>query len=175
MKGTGIYELLIILVALVAGMSLFLMCYRMAMSDDRIEFMDDKSVWDYSTEITYEMQDGVLVPATGIVPIDLNLPCASAMMLYQDEYTPNTARSITYNYDATTETDTTLTDLPRKEFTVSVPDNTRASRYVRDNIIREVCTDNPSAFADVKHYYIVWNYELQSWMITNKYVNIYDF
>lgn len=185
MKATGLIELVIIVAALIMGLPLFLMCNRMANTDVNTVYMNDKSTWDIAADIEYEMQGNVLVPINLVEPLTLSPAQAAAMTYVQDEYTPNTARLIDFNYNATTLYDTNISEqmsastgvdtawygLQETSFE-SLP-NSRVSWDTGHNIHTVVSPYSKVEDLKDKKLYFVYNYERDSWMCTTKYINIY--
>lgn len=185
MKGTGITELIILVAALVMGLPLFLMCNKMANTDLNTVYLNDKSTWDIAADIEYELQDGVLVPSNMIQPLTISPAQAAVMTYVQDEYTPNSARTIDFNYNAKTLDDTTFDEtmsestnvtpnlygLQEMSFT-SLP-NSRVAWDSMHDVYKTVSPANKVNDLKDQRYYFVYNYERDSWMVTSKYINIF--
>lgn len=196
MKATGYIELVIIVAALVMGLPLFLLCNRMANLDTNTVYMNDKSTWDITADITYEMQGGVLVPVGAMEPITISPAQAATLTYVQDEYVPNSARKIEFNYNATTLTDNSVSEIydsndiagehytdvepcwnGLREFLFESEPNSRVSWDSTHEVYKRICFDKdgnnkvPSLYG--KRLYFVYNYERDSWMATTKYINIY--
>lgn len=185
MKASGIAELVIIVAALLMGLPLFLMCNKMANTDINTIYMNDKSTWDIAMDIEYELIGGVLTPKNLIEPYTIS-PAQAAMISYvQDEYTPNTARSIDFNYNATTLNDITIDEVmddtkgvdPRwytlEEFNFSSKPYSRVSHDLGHDIYTRVSPWSKVNDLYGQKLYFVYNYERDTWMITTKYINIY--
>lgn len=170
MKPTGMFELVLIVTVLIAGLPLFISCYSMAYNGLGLVYMDDKSTWKVSDDVEYVVIDGTMVPSI-IGPTSLNEAQAAVLPYVQDEFTPNIARSINYNYDAATIIDNDLTGA--NEFNVTIPNDKRASRYIDNDIVTKVMPKDKVDEMKAKKWYIVWNYDTDSWTVTNKYLYIY--
>lgn len=182
MKASGFVELLIIVSALVCGLPLFLACNKMANTDVNTVYMNDKSTWDIGADIEYAMVDGVLTPTNLVDPLKMTAAQAATMPYVQDEFTPNSARTYLYNFDATTTSDTDMTGSyvgdTIKDFKVTIKDNSRATRYGDSNVVRRVIPLGCINASDHSNrvnlpYYLIYNTTEKQWMITNKFIDIY--
>lgn len=181
MKVTGFIELLITVAALVCGLPLFIACNIMANSDVNTVYLNDKSTWDIAMDIEWKLNSsGVLVPDSVIEPVTITAAQAAVMPYVQDEYTPNAARTILYNYNASTVTDSTLTG---NEFKYVIGPNLRATRYADSNKAKQVLPLAEVNTIDkqlelnrmrTRKTYMVWNYAQDAWMLTEQYINIYE-
>lgn len=187
MKATGMIELVIIVAALIMGLPLFLLCNKMANTDINTIYMNDKSTWDIAADLEYEMQGGVLVPKNLIEPLTISPAQAAVLTYVQDEYTPNSARLIDFNYDATTLDDTTIDtanplDASRNvepcwydltELSFKSEPNSRVAWDTGHKVYKQV---SPALKIDDLYgqkLYFVYNYERDSWMCTTRYINIF--
>lgn len=181
MKASGMIELLIIVVSLVAGLPLFIACNTMANKGLNLTYMDDKSTWDVAADIEWKVNDkGVLVPDSTLEAVTISAAQAAVMPYIQDEYTPNTARSMDYNYQATWFTDPLIGP---DAFNVATKDNQRATRYAENNVAKKVVPIDQIQTAadrdalnkmDRRKMYLIWNYDRRTWMLTEQYFNIYQ-
>lgn len=187
MKPTGFIELLIIVVTLVAGLPMFVACTIMAQRDMGLTYIEDKSTWamepDYVMVKKDTNGDGVidkvyLIPE-GFTPLNISIEQAATMAYVQDEYGVPTARKVYYKWDEDDYThglvDYTQTSNPDKaDYNWSVPYRQRAARVGVGN-----ATDGVAIIAhkdDVmdkvgNEYYMVWNSEIDNWMITGEAIN----
>ena len=186
MKASGFIELVIIVAALVMGLPLFLACNKMANMDVNTIYMNDKSTWQIAADIEWELnENGVLIPTNVIEPITLSPAQAAVMGYVQDEYTPNSARTIDFNYNAKTlddetinETMSTSSDVREafvgvEEFTFTSLPFSRVSNEISYTVHRKVTPmSNIEKLKDEKLYF-VYNTKRKSWMITSKYIYIY--
>lgn len=182
MKPSGFFELLMLVVTLVAGLPLFVACVTMAQRDMGLAYIEDKSTWamepDYVMVERDTNGDGVtdkryLIPE-GFTPLNISIEQAATMMYVQDEYGVPTARNAYYKWDESDYThalvDYKQTSNPnRADYNWSVPYRQRAARVGVDNATDCVAViahknDLPSKI-DVE-YYMVWNSEIDNWMIT---------
>lgn len=186
MKVTGMIELVLIVAALVMGLPLFIMCVTMARFDDGTTYMNDKSTWDIAMDINYEMQNGILVPTSIAEPLTISPAQAAALSYKQDEYVPNSSRTIDFNYNASTLDDTDIDDVidstihgtdPKwdglEEFSFSSAPNSRVSHETGHNTHSKISPPSKTNDLFGGRYYLVYNHERQSWMITTKYINIF--
>lgn len=186
MKVTGMIELVLIVAALVMGLPLFIMCNTMARFGEGTVYMNDKSTWDIAMDINYEMQNGVLVPTSIAEPLTISPAQAAALSYKQDEYTPNTARRIDFNYNATRLDDTDIDDVidstihntdPRwnglEEFSFESAPNSRVAYETGHNTHSKISPKSKTNDLFGGKYYFVYNYARKSWMVTTKYINIF--
>lgn len=187
MKASGFIELVIIVAALVMGLPLFLACNRMANQGVNTIYMNDKSTWKVSADIDWELnENGVLIPANVIEPITITPAQAAVMGYVQDEYTPNTARTIDFNYNAKTLDDETcnetMTDasdvrdafIGLEEFTFTSLPFSRVSNDASYAAHKKISPlSNVEKLKDEKLYF-VYNTKRKSWMATSKYIYIYS-
>lgn len=187
MKATGLIELVIIVAALIMGLPLFLLCNKMANTDVNTVYMNDKSTWDIAADLEYEMQGDVLVPKNLIEPLTISPAQAAVLTYVQDEYTPNTARLIDFNYDATTLYDTNIDTVnPMSdandvdtcwhgltELSFESEPNSRVAWDKGHKIYKSVSPSEKIPDLYGKKLYFVYNYERDSWMCTTKYINIF--
>ena len=187
MKATGFIELVIIVAALIMGLPLFLLCNKMANTDINTIYMNDKSTWDIAADIEYEMKNGVLVPKSVVEPLTISPAQAAVLSYVQDEYVPNGARLIDFNYDADSLTDTKIDttnpisasnnvdacwyDLTELSFQ-SAP-NSRVTWDSTHKLYKQISPYSKVTDLYGQKLYFVYNYERDSWMVTTKYINIF--
>ena len=187
MKATGFLELVILVVALVAGLPLFSSCVRMAYNGLGATYMNDKSTWKVQDDVEFAVDaSGHLVPVGILEPFNLTAAQIAVMTYTQDEYCPvnnwgksplfteyvwpaGSAQMIDINYDATNLKDIS----PEKEFTIE--EKARASRGVDSTkVVTELFPASSVASSKSKKYYLVWNTKRHRWMITEHCINIYE-
>lgn len=187
MKPTGFIELLIIVVMLVAGLPLFVSCTIMAQRDMGLTYLDDKSTWamepDYVKVAQDTNGDGIddkwyLIPE-GFTPVNISIEQAATMMYVQDEYGVPTARKVYYKWDEDDYThglvDWTQSGNPNKaDYNWSVPYRQRAARVgvanATDGVAKIAHKDSVASKIGVE-YYMVWNSEIDAWMVTGVPIN----
>ncbi|MCM1440493.1 MAG: hypothetical protein NC131_15035 [Roseburia sp.] len=188
MRPTGFFELLMIVVTLVAGLPLFVSCTIMAQRDMGLTYLEDKSTWALEPDYVMVHQDtngdGIadkhyLIPE-GFTPLNISVEQAATMMYVQDEYGVPTARKLYFKYDMNDYEEPIIDynksgDASHKaKYNWAVPYRQRAARVGVDNSTD--CVGIIANKSDVKtnaqkDYYMVWNSEIDNWVVTEVPIN----
>lgn len=187
MKPTGFFEILVIVVTLVAGLPLFVACVIMGQNDLGLTYISDKSTWTLEPDYVLVKQDtngdGIvdkqyLMPE-GFTPLNISIAQAAAMMYVQDEYGVQSARKVYYKWDEDNYehglVDYTQTSNPdRADFNWTVPYKQRATNLTAMGAVDVVAhvAHKDSVLSKINtEYYMIWNSEIDDWVVTGVPIN----
>ena len=172
---TGLFELVIIVVFII-GATPLLMSLVLTCNKSKFNYLDDKTVYEMNdtVEYVYDAVTRSYVPIN-LSPISLDYGGAQLISLLQDDYCPDSGKSIAF------------------KLTASHPDGTDDSGNAvipvsTINITRGWYTKRTDAFSTLHNtvsghlksvgvdgpFYLVWDYKNNTWMITHEFVNIFE-
>lgn len=186
---TGITDLIMIMVFIVAGVPLLLSLMR-ACNNSRFSYLDDKTVYNMYDSVEYvpvKDPDGhtSMVP-TNLAPISLDYGGAQLIALIQDDYCPSDGTKVNWKltadtpwgWNSTTGVVTPLTTSLSTNPTLQITKGWTAKRYNAFSAIH-AGVSNPmkhvgGANTVKDDFYLVWDFESDCWMITHEFVNIFQ-
>lgn len=187
---TGLFELIIIFVFIVAGVPL-LLSLVMVCSRSKFRYLDDKTVYKMSDSVEYVVSTDVhgneqLVPVN-LAPIGLDFSATQLIALIQDDYCPVEGMRVDVKPTANTcwgtyragGVETVVDTLYRTGYpatnTLTITRGWYAKRYDEFESLKNLLSpyDKLGQYYNDK-FYLVWNSDTDSWMITHEFINIYE-
>lgn len=182
---TGFFELVIIMVFIVAGVPL-MMALMKTCQKSQYDYMEDKTVYKMGSvvEYNYDPITKSYVP-TNLAPINLDYGAAMLLAIVQDDYCPESGKIV--NWKLTANSPSGERRQPSGLYTPVDPilwgsrTNTitfrRGWNVVRNDefvsLVNNTAAPMKSAGIDGP-FYLVWDYTNDSWMITHEFVNIFE-
>lgn len=172
----GLTELIIIIAIMVGSLpllySLILVC-----NNTKMDYLADKTTYQVSDSVEWELitySDGrkAYVPST-LAPIPLDYCGAQLMCVVNDDYCPEDGQIVRFSWD----NNSVLTNVNDNDAMLMITGG-RVANWLSDWTKQlngdgvHVGSLNPAYLHE--DLYLVWNTEAKQWMITSKFINIFE-